>query len=73
MSETITVLVSIGPHEKRYSCPDFRDMSAENAAAIIKKLNLKLATEGSGERVEVQKPEPGKQIRTGDTIYLKLY
>jgi serine/threonine-protein kinase len=73
MSETITVLVSLGPHEKIYNCPDLRGMSAEQAAAIIKKLNLKLATEGSGERVEVQKPEPGKQIRTGDTIYLKLY
>jgi hypothetical protein len=39
----------------------------------VKQLNLKVTAEGSGETVEAQKPEPGKQIKTGDTIYLKLF
>jgi serine/threonine-protein kinase len=72
VSDTITVLVSLGPYDRMYVCPDFRGMSGETATAIVKKLNLKLITEGPGETVETQKPEPGRQIKTGDTIYLKL-
>jgi hypothetical protein len=33
---------------------------------------MRVNTEGDGEHVEWQRPEPGKQIKTGDTIYLKL-
>ena len=73
VSDTITVLVSLGPYDKAYYCPDFKGMSLGQAAALLKKLNMKLASEGSGETVETQKPEPGKQIKTGDTIYLKLF
>jgi beta-lactam-binding protein with PASTA domain len=73
VSDMITVLVSLGPYEKRYRCPDFTGMSFEQATALVKQLNLKVTAEGSGETVEAQKPEPGKQIKTGDTIYLKLF
>jgi serine/threonine-protein kinase len=73
VSDKITVLVSLGPYDEIYSCPDFKTMSPEHADVLIKKLNLILVTEGSGERIESQKPEPGKQIKTGDTIYLKLF
>jgi len=72
VSDIITVLVSLGPYEYIYHCPDFKGMSLEEANLLIKKLNLKLSTEGSGEIIGSQKPEPGKQIKTGDTIYLKL-
>lgn len=72
VSDMITVLVSLGPYEYIYHCPDFKGMSLEEANLLIKKLNLKLSTEGSGEMIGSQKPEPGKQIKTGDTIYLKL-
>ncbi len=72
VSDTVTVLVSLGPYDQMYVCPDFRGMSGEAATAIVKKLNLKLITEGSRETVETQKPEAGRQIKTGDTIYLKL-
>jgi eukaryotic-like serine/threonine-protein kinase len=72
VSDMITVLVSLGPYEYIYHCPDFRGMSLEQANLLIKKLNLKLSTDGSGEMIGSQKPEPGKQIKTGDTIYLKL-
>jgi eukaryotic-like serine/threonine-protein kinase len=72
VSDMITVLVSLGPYEYIYHCPDFRGMSLEQANLLIRKLNLKLLTEGSGEMIGSQKPDPGKQIKSGDTIYLKL-
>ncbi|OGW36858.1 MAG: hypothetical protein A2Y97_06315 [Nitrospirae bacterium RBG_13_39_12] len=72
VSEQITLLVSIGPYDIIYSCPDFKDMSLEQANNLTKKLSLKIATAGSGETIESQKPEPGKQIKAGDTINLQL-
>ncbi|MEW6417332.1 MAG: PASTA domain-containing protein [Nitrospirota bacterium] len=73
VSDYITVLVSLGPYDIFYYCPDFKGMSFEQAKELIKKLKLKVETEGSGEKIEIQKPEPGKVIKTGDTIYLKLF
>jgi beta-lactam-binding protein with PASTA domain len=72
VSDTITVLVSTGPYERRYYCPDFKDMSLEQAKELLKQLNLKFVTEGYGETIESQRPEPGKIVKTGDTIYLQL-
>jgi beta-lactam-binding protein with PASTA domain len=71
-SDTVTVLVSLGPYDKFYYCPDFRGMSAEQANDLIKKLGMKISIEGTGEKVETQRPDPGRQIKSGDTIYLKL-
>ncbi len=73
ISDAITLVVSLGPHEKIYYCPDFRDMTIEQADEIIKKLNLQVVVEGTGKTVEAQKPEPGKQIKTGDLVKLTLY
>jgi len=73
VSDVLTVLLSQGPYDKIYICPDFKDMPLEQANVLIKKLNLKSVTEGSGEMIEAQRPDPGKQIKAGDTIYLKLY
>jgi beta-lactam-binding protein with PASTA domain len=73
VSDVVTVLVSQGPYDKIYHCPDFKDMPLEEANILIKKLNLKPVTEGPGEMIETQRPDPGKQIKAGDTIYLKLY
>lgn len=73
VSDTITVLVSVGPYEKRYYCPDFKGMSLEQAMELVKQMNLKATTEGQGETIGTQKPEPGKQIKTGDTIYLQMF
>jgi beta-lactam-binding protein with PASTA domain len=72
VSDDISLLVSLGPYDRAYLCPDFKGMPLEQANLLIKKLNLNAATEGSGGIIESQKPEPGKQIKTGDTIYLKL-
>ncbi len=72
VSDNITLLVSLGPYNRFYICPDFKGMSLEQANILMRKLNLHAETEGTGEIIEEQKPEPGKQIKTGDTIYLKL-
>ncbi len=73
VKDAITVLVSLGPYEKVFYCPDFKGMTTEQANDLIRKLNMKTSVEGSGDTVETQKPEPGKQIKSGDTIYLKLF
>jgi beta-lactam-binding protein with PASTA domain len=72
MSANITVLVSRGPYDIIYYCPDFKGMSLEQANEIIKKLNLQIQTSGAGEIIESQKPAPGKQIKASDKIFLKL-
>jgi eukaryotic-like serine/threonine-protein kinase len=72
MSDFITVVVSLGPYEKFYHCPDFRGMSFEQANEIIKKLNLKVEVEGTGTSIQTQNPAPGKQIKAGDLIKLKI-
>jgi beta-lactam-binding protein with PASTA domain len=72
-SEYINVLVSLGPYEVIYQCPDFKNMSYEQAKDIMNKLNLNIEIEGSGEKVEKQKPEPGKLVKAGDTILIRLF
>jgi beta-lactam-binding protein with PASTA domain len=72
VSDQITVLVSLGPYDIIYHCPDFTGMSSEQATELVKKLNLKMEISGTGTTVETQKPEPGSQIKAGDTIYLRL-
>ena len=72
-SDAITVVVSLGPYERFYFCPDFRGMSFDQANDFIKKLDLNVSAEGSGVTVETQRPEPGRQLKSGDTIYLKLF
>ncbi len=72
VSDAITVLVSLGPYEKIYYCPDFTGMSLADARERAQQMNMNITTGGSGETVASQKPEPGKQIKTGDTIFLQL-
>jgi beta-lactam-binding protein with PASTA domain len=72
VSEQITLLVSLGPYDIIYSCPDFEDMTFEQANNLARKLGLKIETTGSGETIESQKPEPDKWIKAGDKIYLQL-
>jgi hypothetical protein len=48
-------------------------MSLEQSRELTQKLNLKMETEGSGEKIETQKPEPGKQIKARDTVHLRLF
>jgi beta-lactam-binding protein with PASTA domain len=72
VSDYVTMLVSLGPHEVIYYCPDLHDMTVEKAKELIDALNLKAETGGSGNYVRSQKPKPGTYVKTGDTIYLQL-
>ncbi len=71
VSDYITVLVSLGPHEVIYYCPDFDGMPVEDAKELIERLNLKAETAASGDYVRAQKPKAGTYVKTGDTIYLQ--
>ena len=73
VSDHITVLVSLGTYDKLYFCPDFRDMYIDRAQALATKLNLTLSIKGEGAKIETQKPIPNSEIKSGDTIYLKVY
>lgn len=73
VSDSITVIVSLGPYEKRYYCPDFSGMFLEKAMELALQMKLKVVTEGTGEIVQGQKPASGKQIKSGDTITLQLF
>ena len=72
VSDFITVLVSLGPHQVTYYCPDFKGMTVEKAKELIEKMNLKMEMSGNGSNVRLQKPTPGAYVKTGDTIYLQL-
>ncbi len=73
VSDHITVLVSLGPCDKIYYCPDFRGMYLDRAKELAMKLNLTISVQGTGKKVESQKPRPYSEIKSGDNIYLKVY
>jgi beta-lactam-binding protein with PASTA domain len=73
VSDYINVLVSLGPYEKVYFCPDFRDMYLDRAQSLAAQLNLTVSVHGTGDKVESQKPRPFSEIKSGDTVYLKIH
>ena len=72
LSDKVTVLVSLGPHELIYSCPDFLNKSIEDAKETAGKLGLALETKGTGNIVSAQRPRPGALVKNTDKIYLEL-
>ncbi|MDP1759307.1 MAG: PASTA domain-containing protein [Thermodesulfovibrionales bacterium] len=72
IAEKITLVVSSGPYEAIYYCPDFQGMIKQEAVRLAEKLGLKVSITGSGETVKSQKPKPGAQVKTGDAVYLIL-
>ncbi len=72
LSDKITVLVSLGPHELIYFCPDFLNKSIENAQELAEKLGLSVESKGPGNIVRAQKPRPGTLIKNTDKLYLEL-
>jgi serine/threonine-protein kinase len=72
LSDNIAVLVSLGPHELIYFCPDFLNKSLENAEEIADQIGLSLETKGPGNIVSAQKPKPGTLVKNTDKIYLEL-
>lgn len=72
LTDVITVLVSTGPHEQFYYCPDFTGKQIDYAREIAAKMALSVETKGQGTTVTMQKPKPGAIIRSGDAIYLEM-
>ncbi len=68
----ITVLVSLGPHELTYYCPDFQGKSLDEAKETAQKIGLLLETKGTGDYIKAQKPKPGTLLKSGEKVYLEL-
>lgn len=72
LTERIIVLVSLGPHQHLYYCPDFAGRPAENARETASRLGLSVETRGAGNYVASQRPKPGVVVKSGDTVILEL-
>ncbi|MHB8882063.1 MAG: PASTA domain-containing protein [Thermodesulfovibrionales bacterium] len=72
LTDMISVLVSAGPHEVTYACPDFTDKTLEEARELAKKMTLSVETKGQGNIVAGQKPRPGTPVKSGETIYFDM-
>jgi serine/threonine-protein kinase len=72
LTDLIAVLVSAGPHDHAYSCPDFQGKPSDDAREIAKKMALSVESQGEGTTVTLQKPKPGSLIRSGDKLYLEM-
>jgi beta-lactam-binding protein with PASTA domain len=71
-TDSITALVSLGPNEVTYYCPDFLNKSYDDAAEVAGKMGLILQTKGEGGTVVSQKPKPGTPVKSGDTVSIEL-
>jgi len=68
----LSLIVSAGPYEVIYSCPEFSGRSREDALALAERLRLTIQLSGSGERVKSQRPRPQSLIKSGEPVYLQL-
>jgi beta-lactam-binding protein with PASTA domain len=71
MTDTITVLVSLGPHEVTYNCPDFLGRTLEEAKATAEKMGFSVENKGSGSVILAQRPKAGTPVKTGSVIYFE--
>jgi beta-lactam-binding protein with PASTA domain len=71
LTDTITVLVSLGPHELTYYCPDFLNRNLEEAKETAEKIGLLIETRGSGSVIRAQRPKAGTPVKSGDKIYFE--
>jgi beta-lactam-binding protein with PASTA domain len=71
-TDSVTILVSLGPNEVTYYCPNFLNKSYDDAKEVAGKMGLVLETSGQGGAVVSQKPKPGTPVKSGDTISLEL-
>ena len=72
LTDTISALVSLGPHELTYYCPDFMNRSLEEARGTAEKIGLVIETKGEGGLIKSQKPKAGALVKSGDKIYFEL-
>jgi beta-lactam-binding protein with PASTA domain len=71
-SRGLSLIVSSGPYDAVYICPDFTGRTKDDAAALAEKLRLVAEFTGNGEKVRSQKPKPNALVRSGETIRLQL-
>jgi beta-lactam-binding protein with PASTA domain len=71
-TDSVTVLVSLGPDAVTYYCPNFLNKSYDDAKEVAGKMGLVLQAKGEGATIVSQKPKPGTPVRSGDTISLEL-
>lgn len=69
-SDLITALVSLGPHEVDYYCPDFINKDISFVKEITKNMGLEIHVRGEGNIVQNQNPMPGVLIKTGSKIII---
>lgn len=72
LTDLVTVLVSAGPHDQAYTCPDFHGKQIDEAREIAKKMSLSVETQGEGTIITAQKPKPGTVVRSGEKLYLEM-
>jgi eukaryotic-like serine/threonine-protein kinase len=72
MRETMTLVVSSGPYNIIYYCPDFSGKDRNEAQTLAERLGLDAEFTGQGERVISQKPKPDTPVKPGDGIHLFL-
>ncbi|MEJ2313557.1 MAG: PASTA domain-containing protein [Nitrospirota bacterium] len=70
----ITLLASLGPYPVVYYCPSFIGLLKDDALMLARELGLNVELEApeAASVVEEQKPLPGRQIASGDILYLKF-
>ncbi len=68
----LSLIVSSGPYEAVYVCPDFTGRTKDDATGLAEKLRLVPEFTGSGEKVRAQKPKPATLVKSGETIHLLL-
>lgn len=67
-----SLIVSSGPYNTIYYCPDFSGRSRDDALGLAEKLRLNVEVTGSGEKVRFQSPRPNSIIKSGETLHLQL-
>jgi serine/threonine-protein kinase len=72
LTNLITVLVSAGPHDLAYVCPDFQGKEIEEVRELAGKIGLLIETHGTGTIVKSQKPRAAAIVRGGDRLYLEM-
>lgn len=68
----LSLIVSAGPYEMIYSCPDFTGKTMDEALALAERLRLTIQLSGTGERVKSQKPRPHALVKSGEPLHLQM-
>lgn len=72
LTDVITVLVSAGPHDQTYYCPDFQGKQLEEVREVAQKMGIDLEIQGTGSIVKLQRPKPGTVIKNSEKLYIEL-